>query len=181
MLCVTGGVVQWAVRGCRRTGCPQLVWLCHDALSALEFRSLHAQDAPRMHQALAYRLTGNACCASFCGDSAQVTRCTLSFGPTMSDLSVPLVHGVSYMLTEVQDYQFLCDPEHIPAFIIDFNMLSLSLSMEGCSGCCVTWVWPRQLVIGVPKSPASKLFLLHAQVKGIAGAMCWRGGCYGRA
>ena len=85
------------------------------------------------------------------------------------------------MLTEVQVYQFLCVPEHIPASNIDFNMFSLLLSMEGCSGCCIMWLWPQQLVIGVHKSPASKLFPLHAQVKDLAGAMCWRRGCCGRA
>ena len=100
----------------------------------------------------------------------------------MSDLSVPLVHGVSYMLTKVQDYQFLRVPEHIPASNIDFNVFSSSLSVEGCSGCrCFMWLWPQQLVVGVHKSPASKLLPLHAQVKDLAGAMCWRRGYCGRA
>ena len=85
------------------------------------------------------------------------------------------------MLSGVQFYQPLCFPEHVSH--IEFIVFSSSLSTEDSSGFCITWLWPQQLVLGVHKSPAVKLFLLYAQVKGLAGEimMCWHTGCCGRA
>ena len=83
------------------------------------------------------------------------------------------------MQSGLQLYHPFCLPKHNS--LIDLSVFSLSLSTEGCSGCCITRLWPQQLVFGVHEGPAVKLFLLYAQMKGLAGVMCWRGGCCGNA